>query len=263
MKTCIVYIPCSWLAVPRQFFTSFLNMISMPVQTHLKSVYGVQLKFMVSDTFPLDRNRNEAVELAVERYKADYILFIDADMVFPKETLLHLFETIQKAPIVTGNYHKKHSPHQSVAGWFSAWNTKINGFREILQKHGFVTESGDQCLFYTSANDWRYDKPFEIHVSGMGCVLVDCSIFEHLKQPYFKYLDTYMTGDMALEGVSEDIWFYTQCFKAGIKILCDPRVQCGHLVEREITFMDQENIVQPIQIKEPILMEPLVFDPGV
>lgn len=245
MKTCIVYIPCSWDRVPRSFFESFLAMTAYPVQEELRKKYDVQLKFMVSATFPLDRNRNEAVELCIERYKADWIMFIDADMVFPKETLPYLFEhTLDGHKVITGNYHKKQGPHQSVVGTFCQWTPQMAKFQETLKKHGYVSDDGDNLLFHTAANDWRYERPFQVDVSGMGCVLVHSEVFKRLKQPYFKYLDTYMTDDIALEGISEDIWFYTQCKKAKIKVLCDPRVQCGHLTEREVTFLDQSPIME-------------------
>lgn len=256
MKTCIVYIPCSWKDVPRSFFESFLAMTSYTIQKTLIEKYNVQLKFMVSDTFPIDRNRNQAIERCVERYKADFVFFCDADQVFPSNTLLNLFERISdEYPVVSGNYHKKEAPHQSVVGWYSSWEPKVEAWRPSLTEMGFVTESGQQCLFYLSASKWESDKPFQIDVSGAGCLLVDISVFGKLKQPYFKYFDSFLTGDYNLDGISEDMWFFCQLKKAGVKVLCDPRVQVGHLTEREVTFMDQGIQPDGIHIIEPTYME--------
>ena len=84
------------------------------------------------------------------------------------------------------------------------------------------------------------DKVHFIDVFGLGSVLVRASVFRALKQPYFKYLDPYLSGDHSFGLASEDMHFCSEIKKAGIRVLCDPSIVSPHLAEVEIVDSGME-----------------------
>ena len=66
----------------------------------------------------------------------------------------------------------------------------------------------------------------------MGCVLVKTEIFKKLSRPYFRYSYDPEKDATHLK-LSEDMYWCAQLKKAGVPILIDPSVQCGHLMEME------------------------------
>lgn len=204
------------------------------IQEQLAEEFDTKLIPMVETRFPLEVNRNQAVDRALNDYKADYVQFIDADMVFPEDTIPRLLNQISdETPVVSGVYWLKKPPHRCIAGKYVP-NDKISDFelkRKSLEREGFIAPDGSQTLYTTPITSFDVVEP--VDVAGMGCVLVRSDCIKRLKQPYFKYVNEYSTGgDFTFTGgVSEDMWFYSELKKAGIKTLLDPSIRCGHLHE--------------------------------
>lgn len=240
-KIMVIHVPCSWDRVPRAFFKSFLDLTAPEQLRELREKHDVTVKFLVDESFPLDFNRNKACEMVL-RYKADYLVCLDADMVFPRKTLLMLMDAaMPNRWVVTGNYHKKGSPHQSVAGKYVSHETLTPETRETLKKWGFFTADGKQTLIFESATNFSKDRAYPVDVSGAGCLMVDRRALTMLKQPFFKYFNSFSSDfpvEPDLENISEDMYFFSELKKAGVTVWLDPRIQCGHLAEKEITFMD-------------------------
>lgn len=233
MKTILLYIPCSWGTISTKVFKSILDMAIEPIE-------GYRVIPFVSSKFPLDVNRNEAIERAKTQYRADYMMFVDADMIFPKDTISKLLAVnSDEFPVVSGVYYKKYKPHNPVVGSYAPWDKTIELRRSSLKDFGFMTDDGRQTLFYTPTKELG-DKPYQIDVSGAGCLLVRLDCLEHLKQPYFKYFDGYQTGDHSFGEITEDMKMFSELKKAGIKVLCEPNVKCGHVVENIITGQETE-----------------------
>lgn len=232
MKKLVVYLPLTWPQISTKVFTSFVDLVHGQAQNGLKTKHEIDLSVLIHDKFPLDRNRNSAVELMLStQYNADYIFFHDADNVIPKGGVEKLLSHISdEFPIVSGIYFRKAPPHLCVAGHYSAWNPNLEMRRESLKEQGFIAPDGSQCLFYKPLLDFTTVQP--IDVSGMGCLLVKADVFRKLEMPYFAYVNPYTNGgDFFIDHASEEMLFWAQCKKKGIKALVDPTVRCGHVAE--------------------------------
>jgi len=112
---------------------------------------------------------------------ATHILFLDSDMVFPKDTFHRLLS--HDKDMVGGNYVQRTVP--------AIPNT--------------VTTEGKPM--YTREESTGLEEFFS---SGLGCVLIKREVFEKTERPWF---DTYWKPDGIIVG--EDIFFFLKARKAG------------------------------------------------
>lgn len=192
-----------------------------------------------------DTNRNEIVAKFLG-LSAEWLYFFDDDTVPPPEAPLLLMETARasNAPFVTGVYYKRAAPFDPII------------YRRLSD--GLYQAIIDQP-----------DKPFYVDACGLGCTLIHRSAFERVKaahrlvyafgKPFPVPLvakrgrgveGIYFDGThlcipasdgpqdaavwpffMFFGGRTEDIFFAELCREAGVRIVCDPRVQCGHIGE--------------------------------
>jgi hypothetical protein len=237
-KTLLVYLPLSWDSISSRVFRSFLDMTGPDIQ-ELLAQKGIRLRYLISDTFPLCRNRNLAVEQAISsKYAADYIFFADADQIWPKNTLLELLAHISdEYPVVSGLYWRKGGDHRCVQGHYSEWKGH-EGIRNTIKDMGFIDKDDNQLLFYRSLTD--FDTVQRIDVAGCGCLLVKADVFRKIEIPYFNYFNPYiLQGDFSISHVSEEMLMFAKFRKAGIKTLVVPSVRCGHLTEKVIGIPEQ------------------------
>jgi len=227
--------------VPKKTYVSAINMLNPLSMIDLLNKHNVQTTLRVINDFPIDYNRNKFVDEALE-LGADYLMFMDMDMTFPSNMINNLLELISdEHPVVTGMYYIKRPPFRPVMGRYVDWDEELSKKKDHLDKLGFVKD--DKQLLMWCPVTYFDDKPFEVDVIGMGCVLIKREVFEKLrKQPeeevkahpraYFKYSPD-PRKEESQNCISEDMFFCARVKKAGIKILCDPRVQCGHIMEME------------------------------
>lgn len=230
-KILVVYVPVALERVSKRFFESWVEMTGPFVQEELDKKYNVKMVPMTDDTFPIDRNRHTAVDRAKREFQADFLQFIDADMVFPPDTIPRLMSHISdEFPIATGLYWRKSLGGRCIQGKFSPWSESLEKKRGSITEQGFLAPDGTQTLFYKPLTSFDVVEP--VDVTGCGCLLARMDVFDKLKLPYFKYYDGWSTGgDFTFEGISEDMAFNSACKKAGIKTICDPSIRCGHLKE--------------------------------
>lgn len=234
-KILVIYQPITSNTVAKKFYESAIHVMSASNLMHLVEKYGVQVKLHIDPNFPIDFNRNNAVETSMQSYLADYIFFMDTDQTFPSNTLRNLFELIsEKHPIVAGVYHKKSPDYAPVVGRYADWTPEYKAVKHHLKSQGFVDRKGRQTLYWNPIHFYNKTKPFYADLIGAGCMLVDTQVFKRIKRPYFRYAYDPLLKDPALNKISEDMWFCAQLKDAGIPILIDPRVQCGHLTEYEV-----------------------------
>ena len=149
-------------------------------------------------SYSIDASRNLIVEHALE-IGYDYILWVDSDMILPKNTLLKLLT--HNIDIVSGVYsYKLLHAENCVAKRFIP--TEEDTYEDIPLKE--IRES---------------EKLMEVDGIGFGCVLTKVDIFRHIEKPWFKY-----EPDMG-----EDIYFCRKAQKAGYKVYLDTSVLCGHI----------------------------------
>lgn len=231
-KILVLYMPASMAYVSRRMFESFLDMMHPSVLDELYRFHQIRVIPLIHKLMPIDLNRNDAFERAIHDYQADYIMSCDADMVFQKDTLLKLVSHISdQYPVVTGVYYRKSEPHYPVIGKYVDWSEAIEPRRGALKRHGFITSAGEQCLYYKPVNVDPLLEPFEVDVFGAGCFLVKTDALKALEQPYFRYFNGFGSGDHTFGRISEDMAFAASLKKAGLKVLCVPSCQAGHLSE--------------------------------
>ena len=239
-KIMMVYQPITGGSVATDFYKSMLNVLSGEIFSYMADKHKVIIKPYVSPHFPIDANRNMAVLDARERYKADYIFFMDTDQTFPPMTIPTLFEALlekQKETelcIMAGMYFAKKDPWGGVFGLYSPWDEKTEKFREQYEKLGLIKYAGpedkvgQQLLWWKSVNFWSKNQIFPVDVIGAGCMMMPLGVFDAIEMPFFKYLpDFQKVGKMA----SEDMWFCAQLKKAGIPVWMNSKIGCGHLTQ--------------------------------
>lgn len=230
-KIMVCYQPITAGSVATDFYKSMLSVFSGEVWTYMADKHKVILKPMVSPHFPIDANRNMAVLDARERYKADYIFFMDTDQTFPPLTIPHLFEAMlakqkeSKDVIMAGMYFTKKNPWNGVFGRYTPMDEKNKKYQKEFEEHGLI-HKGQQLLWWKSIHFWTPGSVFWVDVIGAGCMMMPLSVFDRIEMPYFKYVpDFQKVGKMA----SEDMWFCAQLKKKGVPIYINSAVSCGHL----------------------------------
>lgn len=177
--------------VPFKPYASVLNLLLFKQDKYyIKSI-------ATQDALYVDYNRNLLTEGAL-RYNADYMFWLDSDMVIAQDTLLRLME--HDKDIVSGLY----------------FNRKT--FEPIMYLRG--REKHEPII------RWDKDSLLKVDAIGMGCVLIKSDVFRNIPPPWFLY--------NAVENVSEDIYFCVKAKEAGYDIWVDPAVLPGHIGESEV-----------------------------
>jgi len=170
-----------------EWMFSFLNLVRPP---------GTDIR--LSRGMPLPEERNQLVRTAIEG-GGTHVLFLDSDIIPPSNALAELANL--NAPITSGVYWT----HQAVPTP-SAWMATDNGRYSPID----VNQDGNVV---------------SVDAVGMGFCLIDISVFQHVKKPWFKW--TAQADRM--RGVSEDFYFCRKARKAGYQILVRMDVKCAHI----------------------------------
>jgi cellulose synthase/poly-beta-1,6-N-acetylglucosamine synthase-like glycosyltransferase len=147
--------------------------------------------------------RNSLVRTAVEE-KCDYILFIDADMRFPKTTLERLLA--HKKDIIGVNATTRMMPPKATAR-----NIQIN-------------EDGSVDWLEIFSN--KEKGIGKVDAIGCGVMLIKTSCLKNIPQPYF-YFEQLLKGKL----LGEDIYFCIKAKDAGIDTWVDHdlSMEIGHV----------------------------------
>ena len=153
-------------------------------------------------------SRNDLAAQAV-KMEADYILWLDSDMVFPRDLLGTLFEDREKGDIVSGLYFRRVPPFSPVA------MSKLS-----------VREDGNGCD-YEDLKDIP-DDIFEAEGVGFGCVLMPTDVILSVMA---KFGNCFMPE----WGMGEDLAFCYRARECGYKIVVDPKITLGHVGNQIVT----------------------------
>lgn len=147
-------------------------------------------------------SRNTLATNAIQM-EADYVLWLDSDMVFKPDTLIRMMDTLQKndLDILTGLYFRRVPPYSPVLY--------------------------DRIEIEDRICDWSEfkripDGLFEVGACGFGCVLMKTDVFFDVQSKF---------GNMfaPIDNNGEDIAFCWRARQCGYKVICDPSVLCGHV----------------------------------
>lgn len=154
---------------------------------------GLPLQLITVKSSIVAQARNNAVELARD-FKADFLFFLDSDMLFPPTALFRLL--LHGKDIVGATYTKRVAP-------FEILGTKLAEQPAVL--------SGDLL---------------EMQRIPTGCLLIRMAVFDKLPKPYFRFETD---GHGAIVG--EDYVFCDRAREAGFRIWCDAVIsrEIGHI----------------------------------
>jgi hypothetical protein len=159
-------------------------------------------------------NRNALVDQAA-LVNAEWILFLDSDLLFPRDAIARLLA--HDKDIVGATYCKRVPPY------------------EVLGR----TLDGDRLEAATGL----------VEVSGLptGCLLIRRSVFEQLEKPYFRtpaHADNEIPGLPAhIEG--EDYYFCRVAREAGFSVWLDVdlTMQIGHIGQQVFQIPNHEEVI--------------------
>jgi len=183
---------------------------------------GVEIRHIgVTHRQLIDDARNGLAE-AFLASDTEWMLWLDSDMTFPKETLTELFKVAEEknAKMVTGIYYQRRGENLPVL-WSRGEETEHAGLSGVENQRAKVNKYVGAFAF---PNPNKKD-PFKVHAAGFGCVLVHRSVFEVLDRPWFKFLP----------GVcSEDFYFFVNAKEAGFDLWATPNLDLGHIGDAPI-----------------------------
>lgn len=154
---------------------------------------------------------------------ADYLMMVDSDVTVPRDALVHLIEHGQR--VVTGYYM-----HRSKGTNATTERTNVCRLADAGGKpyFGYPAESqmtGEELRGMRDSGETLV----QVHGCGMGCVLIDVSVFHEARYPWFDWVN-YPDDNRGL--LSEDLYFCEQMHNECIPVHVDTRVSCGHLMRR-------------------------------
>lgn len=152
--------------------------------THFRPAIELSLYFLRGTYLP--RARAELVRVALDR-TASHILWLDADMRFPKDALLRLLD--HDRAIVAANYPTRTPPIVPTA---------VDGERREVFVHA--------------------DGLTDVTYCGMGCMLTTTQVFRDIGKPWFAVGYSPASDDYA----GEDVYFCGKARQHNYQILIDP-----------------------------------------
>lgn len=172
----------------------------------------------------LDESRNIIVKFFLDETNAEYLLFLDSDVIPTPDALKALIEADKD--MIGGLYFSKESPYLPVI------------YRE---------ENGN----YVNMVGYEKNAIIEVDAIGCGFLLIKRSVFEKLKNRVdFLKQKNYHAFFSFKDGIGEDLFFSKIAKKAGFKIFCHTGVVCKHLVLGDITERHFEIMKPHLKKKE-------------
>ena len=184
-------------SVPTQFAWSLATL-----QKEQNTIVAFQISSLVYTA------RNELARGAI-KMGADFVLWLDSDMVFEPDTLKRLLKDYEekKGDIITGVYYRRVPP-----------------FTPVLYDEFNVA---DEAVTWKETRDVK-DDFFEVEGCGFGCVLMPTETLFDVYEKYGQPFDP-------ISGSGEDLSFCWRARQLGYKIVCYPSIQPGHVGHQIIT----------------------------
>lgn len=170
----------------------------------------------------LSESRNRLVIEAINE-GADYMLWLDADHVFPEDALVRLLS--HSKPVIGCNYARRSDP---------TWPTAA------------VSIEGDEqsSLLWTTAEKALANEVEEVSHLGFGFCLIHMSVFEALQakaetdgKGHFWPLFHFEMQPCGIKAFGEDVFFFRKLREAGVPVFCDHALswEVGHCHETILT----------------------------
>ena len=187
----------------------------------LKKVGDCAVAFQIGSLVYDSRNNLAKHALTM---KADYILWLDSDMMFEPDILEKMLAKMQEKnlDILSGIYYRRRHP-----------------FSPVLFKKFSVDENN--FATFENYNSYPEDDIFEVEGIGFGCVLMSSDVLFDVAAQFKDWFSP-------LGRVGEDLSFCWRARQCGYKIFADPEIQLGHCGSQIITKGFYEAFIK--QLKE-------------
>lgn len=166
--------------------------------------------------FPLDLARNMSIKEALS-WKADYLLFLDDDVLPPATGLVKLYR--DALPIVSGLVKHRRPPYTPLVA------------RRVDRSKPWKVDDPNLRWDVEFAKNYPRDQLVEVDASGMGFVLIMREVFEKTPEPWFKFEARF----------GEDFYFFWKAQQAGFKNYVDTGVKCLHMADM---FIGEESVLR-------------------
>ncbi len=201
-------------------------MQSMMATIAYASTHGVTISEIgVTQREIIDNARNNLTESFLGT-SAEWLFWMDSDMIFPKDTLVELFRVAEEknAKMVTGIYYQRKGENLPVL--WSRGDELESG--EISGEGNKKSDKNKYCGAFMFPHPDKQEA-FTAHAAGFGCVLVHRSVFEVMDRPWFKTIP----GQC-----SEDFYFFVNAKELGFTLWVTPRLKLGHMGDPPIITKD-------------------------
>jgi hypothetical protein len=216
LKICVCLVN-NYSSFSKTFTISLLQMLTYFYEWERKAERSDLISVIVQPGYNLDWMRNEVTRVAINAGQ-DYLLFLDIDMDFPQDTIprmLMVLETNEKHGFnaVTGIYTHKNPPYMPLI--YAYFDKKTTSYAGV-------------------GGGFPMDKPFPVEAAGCGIMMIKAEVVKNTPEPWFKFAKEGEIPELP-KGLGEDLYF---CWKCKPKMLCDPKIICGHYAEKPATIQD-------------------------
>ena len=206
------------------FTISLARMIALSLSAHAPGGERLAIEIFSIASTDLSQNRTQLLKRAIE-WQARYLLWMDADHVFPPDTLFRLLR--HRLPVVGCNQPRRSDPTGPVA-------VKLD-------------DAGGMEHVWTTEELARAEAVEEVSHVGLALCLMDMSVLHAVKAHVEKGVGWAqwapvdrkpVPGTTALMG--EDVSFMRELTDAGVKVYVDHGLswQVGHIHEKVLTNAD-------------------------
>lgn len=189
-----------------------------------KSIYsldrcGHDLKFEFVRGYDCATARNNIAQMAIGG-GYDHVLMVDNDVVLPDDALQHLLEDPKR--VCLGYYAHRGADNVYHGRTCICKLKQPNG----ADYYNYPLESEYTAAEMKELRD-AGEKKILIHGGGMGCVMIETSVFDEICYPWYDWVN-YADDQRGM--LSEDLYFCEQLKANDIPIYADTRVACGHML---------------------------------
>lgn len=158
-----------------------------------------ELETMIANSCYMDHCRDILVDNGRDK-NPDYMLWLDADQVYPPNTPEVLMKHVDDGKLVVGGVTPRRDDGLPLV-------YKRTGKNVFARTHDIATQVGVK----------------QVDGMGMGGVMTHPKVFDKLEKPYF--MMRWQNGAY----IGEDIRFYEKCYRADVKVWCDTDLIYEHL----------------------------------
>ena len=209
-RECCIAIPCAQVIEPKV-------LQSMMALVNYSATHGINIHYIgITERVMVDQARNCLTDTFLKG-PTEYLFWMDSDMTFPPDTLVKLFDVMEKkeAKVTTGVYYQRKGENMPCI-WSRGEQVESGELTGMATKKGLENKYSGSFLVISPDKK----EPFEVHAAGFGCVLVHRSVFEMMDRPWFQFINNIC---------SEDFYFFVKVHELGFKVWADPTIDLGHI----------------------------------